>query len=677
MATHPAVEAFILRRAQILEFICDQEATRYKKYIQLLGLAAIDDMQRSFVDAAQTAESSWQASQQSLTLQLRVFGDPATGWFPATLASVLTKCSEAAGVLGVEDLKEWTGIESTITRLEAKRSTETKTKIDAFNGAIASLERPMSGSLIELVTNINDQHVTLRALKAASDDAAASGIIQEAIGFFDAHQSIVTCPLCEQVLHDGYAATFDRLKHRNLALARLRDSEAKRSQFFDQLIAAAQRCADQLTKDLESASLFLEDDVKQLRDTKASALRWWRRLKRSFKKQKLDEIALPKKMETVSSLRQRLHDEVVVKRNALIPPDAAKLENAIAFLKKAKTAEPNIRSAEMKLCEAAAKRQGASDARDAFTQAREKAIQAVLDQIASKVLTYYKKLHDLDGEAEKSECTGLSLKPTSRARAGGLNLAIQFLGLADSCDPRAFLSEGHLDSLGLCLYLATVRTFNPTGTLLVLDDVLTSIDKDHRHRVAELLFEEFADFQLVLTTHDEHWFGILQSKAQARGDQGKWLFKRIVRWTLELGPESAAFESTWEYIDVNLTEDSYRELGGPLRLVLEDFLKRAAEKLELEVRYKSDGRHTSGDFVVAGIHNEVRDGLIGKCPSEENDIKRDVGRVFGTGDLINFLSHENPGRLEVTLPQTKDFVTGLKGLTKRCQDNQMIKGISG
>jgi hypothetical protein len=45
--------------------------------------------------------------------------------------------------------------------------------------------------------------------------------------------------------------------------------------------------------------------------------------------------------------------------------------------------------------------------------------------------------------------------------------------------------------------------------------------------------------------------------------------------------------------------------------------------------------------------------------------------------LINFLSHDNPGRLEVTLPQAKDFVTGIKALTKRCQENQMIKGVGG
>jgi hypothetical protein len=31
----------------------------------------------------------------------------------------------------------------------------------------------------------------------------------------------------------------------------------------------------------------------------------------------------------------------------------------------------------------------------------------------------------------------------------------------------------------------------------------------------------------------------------------------------------------------------------------------------------------------------------------------------------------------VALPQAKDFVSGLKALTKRCQDNQLIKGVGG
>src|SRR5690606_36531217 len=108
--------------------------------------------------------------------------------------------------------------------------------------------------------------------------------------------------------------------------------------------------------------------------------------------------------------------------------------------------------------------------------------------------------------------------------------------VAEPKDPRAFLSEGHLDSLGLCIFLATVKIFNAPGTLLVLDDVLTSIDRDHRHRVGELLLDEFADYQVILTTHDEHWFELLKSVTRARGVQGNWKFTKVEAWSVERGP---------------------------------------------------------------------------------------------------------------------------------------------
>ena len=112
-------------------------------------------------------------------------------------------------------------------------------------------------------------------------------------------------------------------------------------------------------------------------------------------------------------------------------------------------------------------------------------------------------------------------------------------------------------------------------------------------------------------------------------------------------------------------------------MILEDFLKRVADELEVKVRYKFDAKYMPGDFAAAGIQDAIRRKLVAKCPAEEANIKQDVGRVFGTGDLINFLSHDNPGRLEVTLPQARDFVNALKALTKRCEDNQMIKRIGG
>jgi hypothetical protein len=255
-----------------------------------------------------------------------------------------------------------------------------------------------------------------------------------------------------------------------------------------------------------------------------------------------------------------------------------------------------------------------------------------------------------------------------------LRLAIQFLGLADSKDPRAFLSEGRLDSLGLCLFLATVRIFNPPGSLLVLDDVLTSIDKEHRRRVGELLFQEFADYQIILTTDDEHWHDLLNSSTRALGIQGKWSFVKVENWTIDFGPAVSEVDSSWEFIDAHLTEVDYRELGGPFRLILEDFLKRTAAKLEIKVKFKFDGKYTAGDFLTAGIHDIIRESLIKSAPADATGIRTEICRVFGQGDLINFLSHDNPGRLEVTFDQAKDFVHSLRDLTKRCEEHKLIKG---
>ncbi len=672
ITSHPPVESFILRRGQILNFISDQDANRYRKYIQLLGLTDVDNLQRSFVEAGQLAETQLATARQALSNELAVFRE--SGWAPTTLDSILARCSEVSREFGFPELTHWEQLDSVIASLESKRSPETAAQVDALNRAIMSFERPLPSGVSGLVAEADEIQVVLKTLREASEEAAAAGIIREGIIFFAARDASV-CPLCERSLDEGYADVLERLNKRNEALTQLRQNEERMARVLDLLITKVHQTDNLLDNDLKSDSLLVPEDVKSLRDARASSLRWWRLLKRIQRDHSTDQIVRPVRLEALRTLRVQLVAGLTARRTSLISANTTQLENAIAFLKKAKSSESRIQNAEAEFAKAIKARADANQARDVFSTARERSIQLIFDHIAGKVLEYYKKLHDINAD-ETSECSQLVLTATPRAAAGGLRLVVEFLGLVGTSDPRAFLSEGHLDSLGLCLYLATVRLFNPPGTLLVLDDVLTSIDKEHRHRVAELLFEEFADFQIVLTTHDEHWFGILQSLARARGDLGKWVFKRIARWTLHGGPESAAFECTWSFIDSNLTEDAYRELGGPLRLLLEDFLKRVAAKISLKVNYKFDGKYTSGDFTFSGIQNEIRKQLIAKSPGEEEVIKREIGRVFGQGDLINFLSHDNPGRLEVTLAQTIDFVAGIKALTKRCQDNQIIQWIT-
>ena len=82
--------------------------------------------------------------------------------------------------------------------------------------------------------------------------------------------------------------------------------------------------------------------------------------------------------------------------------------------------------------------------------------------------------------------------------------------------PQLFLNEARLSALGLAIYLAGRLACTPTATttalkLLVLDDVLIGLDHSNRLPVLEVLEAKFADWQIVLLTHDRNWFDLARS----------------------------------------------------------------------------------------------------------------------------------------------------------------------
>ena len=81
------------------------------------------------------------------------------------------------------------------------------------------------------------------------------------------------------------------------------------------------------------------------------------------------------------------------------------------------------------------------------------------------------------------------------------------------------------------MFLAVARRFAADRGFIILDDVVRSIDSDHRRRLARLLREEFADTQFLLTTHDDRWFDMLKMELP----QADWSFMETVPWTREDG----------------------------------------------------------------------------------------------------------------------------------------------
>ena len=131
-------------------------------------------------------------------------------------------------------------------------------------------------------------------------------------------------------------------------------------------------------------------------------------------------------------------------------------------------------------------------------QKRKAFLDTVLSAIAQEVGRLYEIIHPSEGLNKIT----LKLDPK---KTGSLDLATQFLSRDDQ-PPNAYFSESHLDSLGLCIFLALAAMKDPQLTIVVMDDVLGSIDEPHVDRLIEMLYDESKKFKhTIITTHYQPW----------------------------------------------------------------------------------------------------------------------------------------------------------------------------
>ncbi len=130
---------------------------------------------------------------------------------------------------------------------------------------------------------------------------------------------------------------------------------------------------------------------------------------------------------------------------------------------------------------------------------RKRYVSELMSNIASSVDLLYSRIHP-------DEPLGHPRFSVKTHTAGSLELKANFGDKAD-VPPGAYYSEAHLDTLGLCVYLALARYSGAGNALIVLDDVLTSVDDAHLDRIIDLIAEEAPNFgQMIITTHSRAWF---------------------------------------------------------------------------------------------------------------------------------------------------------------------------
>ncbi len=150
---------------------------------------------------------------------------------------------------------------------------------------------------------------------------------------------------------------------------------------------------------------------------------------------------------------------------------------------------------------------------DKFEEEEKSIFEKVIDSISSDIDLYYNILNPDEGIKE------ISLFPTDDIGAErGIEITYEFHGMKQF-PARKYLSESHRNALGLSIFLASGRYFNHINKFLILDDIYTSLDINHRERLITLFTHpSLADLQFFITTHDIIWFKTMQELCNLRQD---------------------------------------------------------------------------------------------------------------------------------------------------------------
>ncbi len=150
--------------------------------------------------------------------------------------------------------------------------------------------------------------------------------------------------------------------------------------------------------------------------------------------------------------------------------------------------------------------------------------------------------------------------------------------------------------MGVCLFMALNEELAKDNVdLIVLDDVVMSIDIDHRRELCRMLRNYFPDRQFVITTHDETW--ARQLSLEGVVEQNRII--ELTNWTITDGPIAHLMKDLWENIQEDLEKEDVPRAAFHLRRGSEEFFENVCDALGARLTYNSKRRWDLGDWLNA------------------------------------------------------------------------------
>lgn len=582
---------YVLSRREITNYVLSEPSKRAVDVQALLKLEKINDLRLKFQKISRSEAAvekqcalALKAAEVALARALQVQKTDSTTILDAINGQRAVLGMKPLDRLGAEPIKaagmvpegEASPIVATINKTIAL------SEISALQLALTARRNESFQNSIRLAfEKIGQLEADVALLNAITRD----DFLKTALELFDGEE----CPACESSFTtDQYAQIINRKRAK---LAAVKDVRAEAEKHLNVVLDSLQAELDLLRPAWSIAkALMPAEDVQKLTDagqtipTEIAQLQAFLPLGRTL--QALHDLSLGRPYFNVI---ERLAESV----RALPEPSAQHAASEILTI--AQERLDTLDDAKTAHDKAALHAKQALKVLQIYLTQTQSALGEIYDKVQKRFSALYALLNSEDESAFQAEM---------RQDGAGLGLRVDFYSRGNY-PPGAFHSEGHQDSMGLCLYLALMEHLQGSRfTFAVLDDVLMSVDAGHRREVSKLLRTEFPNTQFVLTTHDPVWLKFMQTTSLIEAKRAV----RFRKWTVEGGPSVWRGADIWQEIGEAIKNDRILEAASGLRNYLEYIASEACQALRASVAFSADGRYDLEELLQPAL-NRLREHL--------------------------------------------------------------------
>lgn len=437
-------------------------------------------------------------------------------------------------------------------------------------------------------------------------------------------EQIPDCPVCKTPFSQGQL--LKSIEERLLRLQNAQTAAAKRTRAV-QSLAAARSLLEDVRSRIAGVPAALEAacfGLSEMQDDDAKAIL---RAIQGFK----TEFGTPNQVHP-----EKLMDDITTRLDARDGRSRAR----DALLRTAKQAKRLLKTISEQRKDAQALADAAQRAEQvvAIVEAeRKKFVDEVLIDISSEVNRLFAVLHP----DEKVGGIRLALKTRGQ---GSVEMTGEFHGRQD-VPPEAFFSDSHLDTLGICIFVALAKRGGSANTVLVFDDVVSSIDRDHLSRLVQLIADESENFgHTVITTHLE----LLEEHFRHHPDtRDRTQFDRIAEWSLADGFRVAAREFQVDLLRAMVGRSPLDKIGagGKAGHLLEVLLHQLALSFKVPMPLKAPPKYVLSEYFQSFSRdwreNRVKLDLPGPTGTVSTPLASFLDPIEKTAWVRNIVDHGN------------------------------------